>query len=170
MVRPAGLSAARNFLANRRFFFAAVRADTVKFENVIVQNEAKFFRDFFLKAFNFVIFKFDDFLARRAGQVIVVIFSGPFVTSGHSAHANFADKILFRQRSQKTVDGRETDRRIFCGDRFEDVLRGEVVRTASHDFENQKSLIGHFQTEIADDLFARRLIDARFAAVERFLR
>lgn len=170
MVRPAGLSATRKSV-NRvgNCVFAALGARAVELEDVGVQNEAEFLRDFFLQALDLEVFEFDDAVARRARQVIVVVFGGPFVTGGHSAQPNFTYVTLFTQRSQETVNRRETDRWIFRGDRFEHILRGEVIRAAANDFENQEPLVGDLEAEIANDLLPRNFVDPTGRRRESFL-
>ncbi len=136
---------------------------------MVIQREAEFFCDFLLKALDLMIFKLDDAIALRARQVVVVIFCSPLVASWHAAQTNFTHVILFAQCSQEAVNGGETHRWIFCDDGFEDVLSGEVIRAATNDFEDEKSLIGHFQAEITNDLFARDFVDAARCARESFL-
>lgn len=87
--------------------------------------------------------------------MIVVIFRGPFVTRGHSAQSDFGDKRSVGERAQKPIHRRKTDFGAAFGDSFKNVLRGEMIWTAAYDFQNIESLIRNFQTQIANDFFAR---------------
>lgn len=136
---------------------------------MIRQREAEFARDLLLEAFNFTVLEFHDLGAHGTGEVVVVLFRGPFVSRRHAAHPHFRDKLMVRESSQKPINSCESDRGILRGHGFVNFLSREVAWPSADHVQYQESLRCHFEAQIADDLFVRNLFGSDRSTAKRGL-
>ena len=91
----------------------AASAEAVEFQAVSRNGEAVPGGDFFLELFDLAVFEFHDLAAVGANQMIVMALVGNVVILGLRAEMPGLRQTGFAKKIERTVDGRETQMRVF---------------------------------------------------------
>lgn len=110
------------------------------------------FGHLFLQGFNLAILEFNNFIARRADEMVVVSFVRDVVELGLTSEMLFLCQAGLAQQFQRAVYGRQSDVRVFFGKQPIQLL-GRYVFHFQKGGEDVLPLAGQFEMIFPEMLF-----------------
>ena len=117
----------------------------IEFEFVRSNRESIFSRHFFLKVLDLTILEFDDFVADRADQMVMMPFVRDVIELGLGSKVLFLRQAGLAQEFQRAVHGRQADMRVFFGEQPVHLLSGHMFHFEKGG-EDVFPLPGQFET------------------------
>jgi hypothetical protein len=122
----------------------AARTETVEFEAVCLDGKAVPSGDLFLQFFDLAVFKFDNFAATGADEVIVMSFVGDVVVLRLRAEVPGLGDACIAKQVQRSIDRGQPEVRIGLGELMIHGL-GRDVFLSKERCQNELPLPGEFQ-------------------------
>jgi hypothetical protein len=111
---------------------SAAGAHAVEFQFMGLDGEAVSAGDLFLKSFDVFILEFHDFAAGRADKMIVMPLVRHVIVLGLCPEVTSLGQTDLAKKIERTVDGGETNMRVFFGELPIHLLGGDVLILQEH--------------------------------------
>ena len=132
----------------------AAPAETIQFEAVCLNREAVTGRDFFLEPLDVTIFKFDNFPATGANEMIVMALMRDIVVLGLSAEVPGLGQSGFTEQIERAVDCGQSEMRIFLGELVVHFFSGDMF-LPEEGVEDELTLTSKLELVLPEMLFER---------------